>query len=280
VLRRFGPDDAIEDAHHLPRGLLASIGYALAQPALTGAITDERWRESIVERLVAEGIDKKRARSAVAAWSRPGEPIPEALDLVRQARKRCRVALFTNATTRLADDLRLLGLDREVDAVVSSARIGMAKPAPGSFRRALRVLQHSAATTVFCDDKAENAEGARRIGIDGVHVPDTAALRQALFERDLLDEQPVPEEVEPLADEVLLVLPDRADAERLAAGLAANGWAPAAVHKELLAGEDDAEAADWVVELLTAPDGSPASTRRDWLDTLAEEYDGFTSDHG
>lgn len=280
MLRRFGPDDAIEDAHHLPRGLLADIGFGLAQPALTGAITDQRWRESIVERLIAVGIDRGRARSAVTAWSRVGEPIPEALDLIRQARKRCRVALFTNATTRLPDDLRLLGLDTEVDAVVSSARIGMAKPAPGSFRRALRVLQHSAGMTVFCDDRAENAEAARRVGIDGVHVPDTAALRFALRERGLLDVQPEPEPVVPMADEVLIVLPDREDAERLAAGLAANGWAPAAVHKELLAGEDDAEAADWVVELLTAPDGTPASTRRDWLDALAEEYDGFTSDHG
>jgi putative hydrolase of the HAD superfamily len=52
------------------------------------------------------------------------------------------------------------------------------------------------------------------------------------------------------------------------------------VHKELLAGEDDAEAADWVVELLTAPDGRPAVTRRHWLDALAEEHDGFTSDNG
>lgn len=83
-----------------------------------------------------------------------------------------------------------------------------------------------------------------------------------------------------MADEVLLVLPEREDAERLAESLAEQGWAPAAVHKELLAGEDDAEAADWVVELLTAPDGRPAGSRRDWLDALAEEHDGFTSDNG
>jgi len=76
------------------------------------------------------------------------------------------------------------------------------------------------------------------------------------------------------------VLPERQDAEQLAKSLAEQGWAPAVVHKELLAGEDDAEAADWVVELLTAPDGRPAGSRRDWLDTLAEEHDGFTSDNG
>jgi hypothetical protein len=78
---------------------------------------------------------------------------------------------------------------------------------------------------------------------------------------------------------VLLVLPDREDAERIAARLAIAGWVPSEVHEELLAGEDDAEDADWLVELVTAPDGRPAHTRREWLDALAEDHDGFTSDH-
>jgi HAD superfamily hydrolase (TIGR01509 family) len=276
VLRRFPPDAPIEDAHGLLRGALARVAFApdLITPALLGAVPDEVWRSSVVDRLAVPG-----ATAAVAAWSRPGEVITEALDLVRQARKRCRVALLTNATSRLPDDLRLLGLDREVDAVVSSARIGVAKPSPEAFRRALRVLQHSPGGTVFCDDKAENTAGAAAIGIDGVHTPTTAALREALSERGLLDDPPgaAPPGV---ADEVLLVLPEREDAERIARDLAERGWAPAAVHRELLAGEDDAEAADWVVELLTAPDGRPAGSRRDWLDALAERHDGFTSDNG
>ncbi|HWO64148.1 MAG TPA: HAD-IA family hydrolase [Umezawaea sp.] len=276
MLRRFPPDAPIEDAHGLPRGALARAGFApeLITPALVGAVPDEVWRASVVDRLAVPG-----AAAAVAEWSRPGEVVAEALDLVRQARKRCRVALLTNATSRLPEDLRLLGLDREVDAVVSSARIGVAKPSPEAFRRALRVLQHSPGGTVFCDDNAENATGASAVGIDGVHTPTTAALREALGERGLLDGSPGV--VLPVvADEVLLVLPEREDAERIAKDLADRGWAPAAVHKELLAGEDDAEAADWVVELLTAPDGLPAGSRRDWLDALAEEHDGFTSDNG
>jgi len=276
VLRRFPPDDPIEDAHGLPRGALVRAGFApeLITPALIGAVPDEVWRASVVDRLAAPG-----AAAAVAEWSRPGEVVAEALDLVRQARKRCRVALLTNATSRLPEDLRLLGLDREVDAVVSSARIGVAKPSPEAFRRALRVLQHSPSGTVFCDDKAQNTTAAVAVGIDGVHTPTTAALRVALGERGLLDDSPGVA-LPVVADEVLLVLPEREDAERIAKDLAERGWAPAAVHKELLAGEDDAEAADWVVELVTAPDGRPAGSRRDWLDALAEEHEGFTSDNG
>ncbi|WP_223199502.1 HAD family hydrolase [Solihabitans fulvus] len=284
MLRRFAPDDPIEDAHGLPRGSLASAAFApdVVGPAISGAVRDDAWRAATVARLLADvpGLAADAARAAVEAWNRPGEPIPAAVELVRQARTRCRVALLTNATSRLPEDLRRIGLDREVDAVVSSARIGVAKPAPEAFRRALRVLQHSPASTLFCDDSAVNAEAARTLGIDAAHVPDTDALRAALAGRGLLGERPAPGAAGPESGGVLLVLlvlPDRADAERIAATLAAEGWSPAVVHKDLLAGEDDVEDADWVVELATAPDGRPAAAHRPRLDALAAGHDGFTT---
>jgi putative hydrolase of the HAD superfamily len=76
---------------------------------------------------------------------------------------------------------------------------------------------------------------------------------------------------------MLLVLPDRAEAEELAAELAGQGWAPCAVHKELLAGEDDAEDADWLIELATAPDGTPAAAHEEFLAALADRADGFVT---
>ncbi|WP_433265400.1 hypothetical protein ACQPZF_37825 [Actinosynnema sp. CS-041913] len=81
-----------------------------------------------------------------------------------------------------------------------------------------------------------------------------------------------------MADFLLLVMHDRDEAERLARELGADGWKPCAVHKDLLAGEDDVEDADWVVELATAPDGTPAHTHRDRLEALADRHDGFVTD--
>ncbi|GAA3843165.1 hypothetical protein GCM10022243_07020 [Saccharothrix violaceirubra] len=263
VLRRFGSDDAIEDAHGLPRGRLAEVAFGLAGPALVGADTDAAWRALVRGRLVADGLSADVARSAVAAWSRVGELVPEAIALVR--RVRCRVAVLTNATDRLPVDLARLGLDREVDAVVSSAVIGAVKPAPEAYLRALDLLGVEAADVVFCDDKAENAAGARAVGIDGVHTPDYPALEAAVADRGLLG---------PL----LLVLHDRDEAVAAARELADGGWAPALVHKDLLAGEDDVEDADWVVELATGPDGRSAHRHRDLLETVADRVDGFVTD--
>ncbi|CCH34901.1 hypothetical protein ABZ816_20280 [Actinosynnema sp. NPDC047251] len=81
-----------------------------------------------------------------------------------------------------------------------------------------------------------------------------------------------------MAEFLLLVLHDRDEAEALARDLRAAGWTPCAVHKDLLAGEDDAEDADWVVEVTTAPDGTPAPARRAELEALAERHDGFVTD--
>lgn len=80
-----------------------------------------------------------------------------------------------------------------------------------------------------------------------------------------------------MADTVLLVLPDRDDAERLAAALRTAGYAPAQVHRDMLLGEDDAEDVDWVIELVTGPDGAPASATLPALRDLADEYDGFVT---
>ncbi|WP_329789036.1 HAD-IA family hydrolase [Lentzea sp. DG1S-22] len=237
---------------------IAEVAFepSLLRRAVTGQITDEQWRDEIAQEV---------PRAEVEAWAGTGEVITEALALVRLARRRCFVALLSNATTRLEDDLALLGLDTEFDAVLNSARLGLAKPDPALYRRVLDELGYP--TGVFCDDTEENAVAATAAGLDGVHVPDTAALRKALAVRGLVPAT------------VLLILPDRDDAEELAAELLEAGWAPCAVHRDMLAGEDDAEDVDWVVELTTAPDGLPASAHRAELDELAERHDGFTGDH-
>lgn len=241
VLRSFPP---------LPPEI-AEIAFepSLLHRAVTGETTDEQWRQEV-------GPDFEAT---------PGEVIAEALTLVRAARKQCFVALLSNATTRLEADLTRLGLDAEFDAIFNSARLGVAKPDPVIFRRVLDELGY--ATAVFCDDSEENVSAARAAGLDGVHVPDTAALRTALAVRGLIPPT------------VLLILPDRDAAEELAQELLADGWGPCAVHRDMLAGEDDAEDVDWVIELTTAPDGTPASAHRDLLDEVAERHEGFTDEH-
>ena len=74
----------------------------------------------------------------------------------------------------------------------------------------------------------------------------------------------------------LLVLHDRDTAEDVAAGLRSKG-AEAGVHRELLAGEDDLEDAQWVVAL----EPGPASLAIDdaELEQVAEDLHGWVERH-
>ncbi|GAA3759201.1 putative hydrolase of the HAD superfamily [Spinactinospora alkalitolerans] len=76
---------------------------------------------------------------------------------------------------------------------------------------------------------------------------------------------------------VLVTLPDRDDAEELAEQLLAQGYEPCALHRDMLAGEDDAEDVDWVIEVRTGPHGGSAALDQPHLAALAESYDGFAA---
>ncbi|MHA6759879.1 hypothetical protein [Streptacidiphilus sp. PAMC 29251] len=79
-------------------------------------------------------------------------------------------------------------------------------------------------------------------------------------------------------DPYVLVLPDRDAAEAVAEQLAAEHPAlpEAELHREALAGEDDAEDAQWLVVLQPSlpPPLTPAV-----LDALAADHDGWLEGH-
>jgi hypothetical protein len=79
------------------------------------------------------------------------------------------------------------------------------------------------------------------------------------------------------ADHYVLVLPDRESAEELSARLTAAHAALAEpeLHREALAGEDDAEDAQWLL-VLTPPLPAPLSVAA--LQDIAAEYDGWLED--
>ncbi len=74
---------------------------------------------------------------------------------------------------------------------------------------------------------------------------------------------------------VLVTLPDREDADELAEQLLEQGYEPCRVYRDELAGEDDAEEAGWVIEVLTGPHGGSAVFDEPHLLLLAEDYGGF-----
>jgi putative hydrolase of the HAD superfamily len=79
--------------------------------------------------------------------------------------------VVSNWDSRLEGLLEDLGLAPHFDAVVVSHHVGIEKPNPGIFRRALELLEADASSTLHVGDVPElDLAGAESAGIDAVLV--------------------------------------------------------------------------------------------------------------
>ncbi|MDC3894730.1 HAD family hydrolase, partial [Pseudomonas aeruginosa] len=99
------------------------------------------------------------------------------LALVREVRETVPVVLFSNATSRLPRDLEVLGLAEEVDGVISSSDLGLAKPDPAAFLAAARRCARGPHECLFVDDTLANVTGAREVGMPAHHFTSVTDLR-------------------------------------------------------------------------------------------------------
>ena len=72
------------------------------------------------------------------------------------------------------------------DGFLSSCWLGLRKPSPLIFQRALHIVQAAPAQVLFVDDRAQNLRPAERFGMRTHHYTDARALEAALAEHGLL----------------------------------------------------------------------------------------------
>ncbi|MGV9306989.1 HAD family hydrolase [Nonomuraea sp. NPDC003727] len=178
VLRQF--DHAVQADIEARYGLpLMKTAFAPDRilPAVLGHITEAQWVESIAEALGGD----ERARQAATEFAQvPFWVDEEVRALLAEAQQRVPVILVTNAMDTLEAHLDLLGLTHFADAVVSSARVGLAKPDPRIYELAAEIAGVAPARCLFVDDRTENVAAARALGMIGVHFTAPDDLADAL----------------------------------------------------------------------------------------------------
>jgi putative hydrolase of the HAD superfamily len=190
VIRRWAPDAlaSIEREFGLPSGAVASAAFEPARlaAAMDGTSSYEDWCAAIGEAVAAEHpVDAEAVAKAFGqtAWDLDHD----VLALVDEVRAGgVPVALLSNASTRLADDLRSSGIDARFDAVVGSADLGVAKPHADAFLAAAERLGVGPAACLMVDDRAENVAGARATGMQAHLFTGADTLREALVAARLL----------------------------------------------------------------------------------------------
>jgi epoxide hydrolase-like predicted phosphatase len=99
---------------------------------------------------------------------------------LRDLRLSYRTAILSNAWPGAREVFtHILALGDVVDEMIISAEEGVAKPDARIYRIAVRRLGVQTEQTVFVDDLAENVQGARAVGMWGIHFTST---EQALAE--------------------------------------------------------------------------------------------------
>ncbi|GGK60837.1 haloacid dehalogenase [Planomonospora parontospora subsp. parontospora] len=185
VVRHYdaGEVTALERACGLAEGTTMKIALAPERldPVTRGQITTARWMTSIVAELERLLGSAEQAGALGRAFAEARVRVDEeVLGLLRRAQARVPVVLVTNATAQLEDDLQTLGLTYAFDDVVSSARVGAAKPERRIYEIAAERAGATAARCLFVDDRRENVEAARALGMTGVFYREVADLREAL----------------------------------------------------------------------------------------------------
>jgi len=184
VIRFYDHDELhrSEQAAGLAPGTTLRVAFEPEReaPLLHGRLTRAEWAASIAEGLTALVPAEVAELLAQGFIHAPSWADPAVLDLIAQARRTLPVVLVTNATVWLDDDLALLGLGDVADHIVNSARVGVAKPDPAIYAIAAERAGVPAGRCLFVDDNLANAEGARAVGMSGLHYREVADLRLAL----------------------------------------------------------------------------------------------------
>jgi HAD superfamily hydrolase (TIGR01509 family) len=153
--------------------------YALS----TGRLEEDAYWRTLGERVGWDAADLRRLAAPVWEPTRVDE---EVMDLARALHGRLRLAILSNATTRLEDHLRRLGVAPYFDPIINSARVGLRKPDPRIFASTLDALGVAPGAILFVDDKRRNTAVAEQLGIPSVLFDRAATLVGALASRGLL----------------------------------------------------------------------------------------------
>jgi putative hydrolase of the HAD superfamily len=169
VAARFALDDEFESRH----------GEVVAEWEIGRLSMDEYLDFTVFH--CPRPFTRDEFRAAILDQSRP---FPESIAAVTAVRAAGRARLFTlNNESEALNVHRIggFGLRPLFDGFLTSCWLGLRKPAPLIFERALGIAQAQAAATLFVDDREQNLVPARRLGLQVHHFDGSVPrLRDAL----------------------------------------------------------------------------------------------------
>lgn len=199
ALLLFDLDDVLVHYDHarrcesLARALGGDVDPAALQDALFGPAGLEfgcdRGEYDLDEYLDRLGLGhgwRVAEEDFVVARREATRPDPGMLALCHALQSQARLAIFSNNgawIARYAERILPGLVPLFGDRIICSGALGASKPAPAAFLACCAHLGAAPGETLFIDDKAANAGGARDGGLDALHFTGLPALRRDLLAR-------------------------------------------------------------------------------------------------
>ena len=175
----FTPHHYWEKRLRLQKGQLVKIVHnnPLGHQALIGQITAEDFWLDVGKQLDLSPADTVKLQtdfSKARVWDE------RLLALIASLKPRFKMGIISGA---MSDARRIVQsqVDTDLfDVLVFSAEEGVQKPDPAIYHRTLSRLGVEAQEAIFVDDWLESVEGARRVGMHGVHYVVGGDVKEAI----------------------------------------------------------------------------------------------------
>lgn len=139
-----------------------------------------KWYQYILEEHGVSGDSKRLAAVLYEKFSfhELKEPYLETLNLLSYLHsKGLKIGVISDTFPSLKKSLEVMGIAHYFQAFVCSSEVGVMKPDPRIFEAALAALGVRAEESIFVDDCAAEAEGARVLGFTSFHLNRSQANR-------------------------------------------------------------------------------------------------------
>lgn len=140
-------------------------------------LTAQEYWARVLGRPAANGELDELIRLDVAVWLHPHEPSVGAAH--RAGKRGWRLALFSNAPVEVAAGIAALEWLESFEQRFFSCQLRRIKPEPEAYEKVIRGLAADPADIVFFDDRADNVDAARRLGIDARLFTEAAQIDAA-----------------------------------------------------------------------------------------------------
>ena len=163
----------------LPEGQLAEIivsSPSSAKATIGQATLDDVWQE-VKNRFALSSVEMERLK--VDFWT-GGVWDTDLLAFIRSLRSRFKMGTISDAWPGAREAVKDYVNNDLFDVSLFSAEEGIQKPDPEIYLRALTRLGVKPHEAVFTDDNLPNVEGARSLGMAGIHFIDPTQTRQEI----------------------------------------------------------------------------------------------------